>query len=361
MTKTPLVLYHRDQDGACAAWCVLQHYPDAECVSVQYREGPPPHELAEGRDVWVVDFSWPAEELQTLAEAAESLTVIDHHKTASEALRDFIGAHSPPLGKPTGTWWRWGTAGTGRSVFFDLARSGAGLTWDVLNPGEPRPWFVDYVEDAALGRWELPDSKAVSAYLGTLEGGPRRFNEIPPVPLTDERGRRLDISIVVGAGEAILRYQARLVRGICEQARMELLPEMPPHPDCPMCDGSGTHREEHEAWAIETMLCMCVWPPHTAPVPTVHSHVLASEIGNALASEPGVPFAVVVSEGPEETRYELRSVPCVRCHGKGNAGEAAPHIICGTCNGTGGVDVSEIAKPYGGGGHKHAAGFVVLK
>jgi len=71
-------------------------------------------------------------------------------------------------------------------------------------------------------------------------------------------------------------------------------------------------------------------------VPAVNSCVLPSELGHALAPEH--PFAAVwyeiVRDGEAQIRVSLRS-------------------------NKNGVDVSEVAKRYGGGGHKHAAGFTV--
>lgn len=65
------------------------------------------------------------------------------------------------------------------------------------------------------------------------------------------------------------------------------------------------------------------------PIWSVNSPILQSEIGHALASEHGLGDVYYEIEG--KRRHSLRSV--------------------------GEIDVSEIAKAYGGGGHKNAAGF----
>jgi len=68
-------------------------------------------------------------------------------------------------------------------------------------------------------------------------------------------------------------------------------------------------------------------------VPTVNSGVLQSEIGNQLCiSHPESKFAVVYVDVDGKRLYSLRSI--------------------------GDFDVSAIAKEFGGGGHKNAAGFV---
>lgn len=71
-------------------------------------------------------------------------------------------------------------------------------------------------------------------------------------------------------------------------------------------------------------------------VPVVNASLfMASELAGELAA--GEPFAAVYAESPDRIIYSLRS--------------RAPD----------GVDVSAIAKRWGGGGHKHAAGFSVRR
>lgn len=63
-------------------------------------------------------------------------------------------------------------------------------------------------------------------------------------------------------------------------------------------------------------------------------YAVASEVAGRLAE--GRPFGAYYYDAPEERRWGLRSTPD-------------------------GLDVSEIAKDYGGGGHKHASGFTVAR
>jgi len=68
----------------------------------------------------------------------------------------------------------------------------------------------------------------------------------------------------------------------------------------------------------------------------VNATMLVSEIGQELASRKDMPFGAVYFDTEDKRVYSLRS---------------ANH----------GIDVSEVAKSFGGGGHKHAAGFTVEK
>jgi oligoribonuclease NrnB/cAMP/cGMP phosphodiesterase (DHH superfamily) len=139
----PLVIYHAAcRDGFCAAWVAWKALgKDADFHAAYYGKEPPP---VAGRDVYMIDFSYPRDVLDQMAGAASSLVVLDHHKTAEEALR----------GAPYAQ--------------FDMERSGAGMAWDHFFPREPRPWIVDYVEDRDLWRHRLPNGPAINAYIGTL-------------------------------------------------------------------------------------------------------------------------------------------------------------------------------------------------
>ena len=73
------------------------------------------------------------------------MQVIDHHITAQEALKGLD------------------------YCVFDMEQSGATLTWQYFFPKKPIPSMLSYIEDRDLWRWKLPDSRAVSAWLGSHE------------------------------------------------------------------------------------------------------------------------------------------------------------------------------------------------
>lgn len=160
-----LVIYHNNcADGFCAAYVARQKYPNATFLPLDYNVEPP-YGPVEGKNVLVLDFSWPTRELnEALAVRAKSFRILDHHKSAQETL----------AGLPFAT--------------FDMNRSGAGLAWDYLfgknSPDDgqtvrdfgdgvicencsrlPRPWFVNYAEDYDLWKFELPESRAVNAFM----------------------------------------------------------------------------------------------------------------------------------------------------------------------------------------------------
>lgn len=76
----PLVLYHANcWDGFCAAWVARMALGDIEAVPVNYGTEPPD---VRGRNVYVLDFSYPRAVMRRLLGQAHFVTVLDHHKTA---------------------------------------------------------------------------------------------------------------------------------------------------------------------------------------------------------------------------------------------------------------------------------------
>lgn len=185
----PLVLYHDNcPDGFGARLAAWLHLGDgAEYRGVNYGQAPPSADDVMGRDVLILDFSYPRDVLEGLlhvvTEGNRRLRLFDHHKTAEADLAGFS----------------WAT--------FDMQRSGAGITWDVLHEGQPRPPLIDYIEDRDLWRWALPESREISVALWSL-------------PRTVEVWREYlwDVEPLERDGMAILRYQQSLVRQMATQA-----------------------------------------------------------------------------------------------------------------------------------------------
>lgn len=193
----PLVIYHGAcRDGFCAAWAVRRHFAAAAAVSLDFavtpdfhagNYGQPPPDTTD-RDVIMVDFSYPAETMQEIAEKCSSLLVLDHHKTAEAALSGF----SHPRAQ----------------VVFDMNRSGAGLAWDHFMPA-PRHWIVDYIEDRDLWRFKLPHSEEVNAYLSVIPFDFEAWSSAAEMSAAD----------VVYAGQVVHRKTQNYVAEVAKNAR----------------------------------------------------------------------------------------------------------------------------------------------
>jgi len=273
-------IYHADcMDGFTAAWVVKWHFPGAALVPARYGDLTPGTEIIGGKDVLIVDFSYPRQGLEDMRgyAGANSIIVLDHHKTAQAALSDLPPPTFP--GQP------------GIYAIFDMEKSGARLAWEFCRPehAAATPTLVDYVEDRDLWRWELPSSRQLNAALGTYPQDFRTWTD-----LSTRLGKWQQRQALIGEGTAVIRSQEHQLTQVMKAALRTMT--------------IGGH----------------VVPVVNAP------YFMASELGNELSQ--GVPFAATYFDAPDGRKFSLRSRPD-------------------------GVDVAEIAKLYGGGGHQHAAGF----
>lgn len=271
-----LVLYHANCfDGFCAAWVakgVLKG--EVEFVPVQYGQDPPEQAFDKDTRLYVLDFSYSRDVMFKLAALRhEAMVVLDHHKTAQEALCDLsieLASHN---------------CGDALSVTFDMNKSGGRLAWEhfyKLSNIRP-PWLVDYTEDRDLWRWKLAQSKEINA---ALRSYPQDF------ALWDEFARK-DALNFGAEGAAILRREKQIVDDHVRYAREIQM------------DGHN-------------ILC-------------VNATVMFSEIAGELAK--GRPFGACYFDRADGKRQ------------------------WSLCSRDEGVNVSEVAKLHGGGGHRNAAGF----
>lgn len=151
----PLVIYHaRCPDGFAAALAAWRLWGNAaQYLPLNHEQISDVAQLPaiDGRCITVLDFSLPAPLLQAMAARAARLVLIDHHRSAADALA--------------------GVTACGH-LFFDMTQSGAALAWAYFWPEEPQPALVAYVQDRDLWRWKLPDS---GAYLAALDMEPWDF------------------------------------------------------------------------------------------------------------------------------------------------------------------------------------------
>lgn len=192
MMKAPIVISHGHcVDGFTAAWIIqrallVRHPMPAEVIFAEYNDPAPD---VTGRDVYIVDFSYSRGDLERMHDQAERLVVLDHHATAATAL-----------------------AGLPYCVF-DKNESGAALAWRYMHGNSHVPDLVRYVRDYDLWRFELPDSKAVHAWIGT-----QFFN----FANWDEMSRELSLpelrSRIVYAGESVLASSERVIENHIEKA-----------------------------------------------------------------------------------------------------------------------------------------------
>lgn len=267
----PLCIYHGGcDDGFGAAWAVRKGLgAEVEFYPGVYQKDPPPHA---DRDVIFVDFSYKRPVLDAMARSANSVLILDHHKTAQEDLADI----PPPKD---------GQYAPGFHAIFDMERSGAALAWDFF-VGGARPDFIEYLQDRDLWRKQLPNGDEFTI---ALRSYPQDF-------LVWDKLVDNGVPALIAEGYAIQRYY---------RLRVEELKR------------SSYHAQ------LGGAKCRISNAPYFA----------ASEVAGELCE--GADFGACYFE-VERGRYQysLRS--------RGN------------------FDVSTIARQFGGGGHKNAAGFSTI-
>lgn len=142
------ILYHANcTDGAGAALAAyLKFGGTAEYIPVQY--GRPYPEMAPGSLVYLVDFSYPEQQLLEIADRAAQVVVIDHHKTAKDTLEHIKHPHL--------------------KVWFDMEQSGAVMTWKYFHHERAVPPLLQHIQDRDLWQFKLPGSKRIHRGLGMV-------------------------------------------------------------------------------------------------------------------------------------------------------------------------------------------------
>jgi hypothetical protein len=326
----PLIVFHSPcMDGAAAALAAWLKFGDeAEYRPAKYGDAAPADEECRGRDVYVLDFSYPRAELVRMRATCgieirptqqwdrERLVVLDHHISAQ---RDLAGL-------PFCT--------------FDMMKSGAALAWErfhtgpasthVYAKGSALPELFAYIQDRDLWQWKLPHSREISAALAARECAEDWRKLIPIWQSWQSRLNTIAIKeVLIAEGAAILRAQEQQVARAVATAE-----EVTLRVSRPLALPNDVHvREDYTVRAL-----------------AVSCPLLQSDIGEALALESArrgrdAVGVVYFRDGAvERWRVSLRSRSTSgSTRGMGCETEAP--------------DVSAIAKSHGGGGHVQAAGF----
>ena len=140
--------YHDDMDGKAAAFVVSivarTQRPagtDCEFIAMDYGKPFPAEAIADGEEVWIVDFSIEPAVMDELLAITEHVVWIDHHKTAIEKYYHY-------------TNWRPG------SVYRIGEDAGCVLTWRYCFPDKPLPRAIELVGDRDVWKWEFGQETA---------------------------------------------------------------------------------------------------------------------------------------------------------------------------------------------------------
>ncbi|CAG8784258.1 21095_t:CDS:2 [Cetraspora pellucida] len=190
-----------------------------------------------------------------------------------------------------------------KNYFFDMNKSGARLAWEFFWPDKEVPLLIRYIEDKDLWRFSLPKSREFSAFWVTI---PFQF-ELYDQYVKDESL----IEKAIESGTIILNYVQNRVSFIKDKDMFKRKMTVNI-----IDDDKKPQIKNYTVFVTNAPL----WQ---------------SDLGNSLANIDGSDFGMVFSYDGTLKRYNvsLRST-----------NEKA--------------DVSQVAKAFGGGGHRNASGFV---
>lgn len=186
-------------------------------------------------------------------------------------------------------------------IHLDIEKSGALLAWEYFHPGTSVPMLIQHIDDRDRWQFKIEGSKELHAALASYR--PWSFTK-----WDDGLGvlTPAGLETLKQEGTAILRAQDQNVQQMAKQARK--------------CVIHARHRD------YPVVL-------DTTPFPglAVNASLHQSEVGHELANQSGTYGLVWYLGADNKVRCSLRS--------------------------NGDYDVSAIAKSFGGGGHRNAAGF----
>lgn len=139
--KDIVIIYH-DQctDGFGAAYAAWKKFGDT-ATYLPLVVGATLPEGLNGKEIYIVDYSFDLPTLTSLRSQNQLVVVIDHHQSAHGAVTAFA------------------------ENIFDLEHSGAVLAWQYFHPETPVPRLLLYIEDQDLWKFSLTDHRAVGAAL----------------------------------------------------------------------------------------------------------------------------------------------------------------------------------------------------
>lgn len=310
----PLVIYHAScADGfgaAFAAWLKLGERDSieegAEYVPMRYGTVPDIESwhmqyAISQREVYILDFSFPRQTMDYLFSVAKRVVWLDHHKTAFEM------------------WCEDGERSlceqsNGRDeVILDNNKSGAMLAWEYFHPGTEVPLLIQHIDDRDRWQFKMEGTKELNAALWTAPWNFQQWKEL----------NESDLVPMYKAGKAILRAHNQNVQSVVKgSARTcSIVPALINSVDSYKAPWVWWNDPENgDTCGVNGLAANC--PPH-----------LQSDVGHELANQSGTFGLLWFVDKDGQCKCSLRS--------------------------NGDYDVSAIARTFGGGGHRNAAGFEV--
>lgn len=232
------VIYHAHcSDGFGAAWAFSKFFGNEVKYFPMSHGQQLPLDLG-GKILFILDFSFPKTVINSLFSKYKYIAILDHHKSAEAELGSMCYS------------------------YFDMNRSGAGITWDLLSDGEGRPKLISYIEDFDLWKLNIPDSLKINYLIYSMEENFKIWDEF-----ADKLENNSDLIKI--QAEAVYKQVSKMIEVVCRNSRL------------------------------------ITFEGYQVPISNCHS-MLRTEAGNILCK--GHPFAMLWSQDREgQFTYSLRS------------------------------------------------------
>jgi hypothetical protein len=297
MWKPDICIHHHPcDDGFAAAWVARHKWPDVAVKGTNYGLPFPQVDVA-GKHILIADFSYKPEVLRGVLEQAKSIVILDHHKTAEAELEPFaIKMSSRPKF----------AAADVDSVLQDFAeqtRPAIAARFDMQRSGASLTWEFCFPDEPPPLFIRLIEDRDLQR-LSLPESRP--FSLFLRSYTYDFEKWDWIVDLMSGSPETVLA-EGRAIERFYDRRLAEMIPTAILKP-------IGRWKD----------------------VPVAHApYAFASDLANGLLkAHPAAPFAAVVIDAYGARTYSLRSEDSRQ-------------------------DVSEVARSFGGGGHRNAAAFRV--
>ncbi len=286
------IVYHTCcPDGVSGLWCANKYQQFKNFEKIKMHAGKDPVFKTQNKKIIFIDVCPSINFLLEHSKLAETIKILDHHKSANDMylknkllLDNIINIE----------------------FIFDMDRSGCQIAWDYFFPNKNRSWFINYVGDRDLWKWELENSKEICSafdYLCVLDE-----NELSKIDNLSNYNFE-EIKNLISTGKIIYTYQSKLVEKEAEHSIQ------------------GTLRVGNKLYNVN--------------IGSI-TFSLVSDLGNALTKK-------ILNNGDK---------PDFGIVWNYNLLYDTWHISLRGHNTS--PDLSEIAKYFGGGGHAKASGFKVI-
>lgn len=146
-----IVIYHGlCYDGLTSAWIAWTKFKTYATYIAGFYGNPIPV-IESPSTIYLLDFSYSDDIIQSWLDAGNQVIILDHHESAIQSLTNLVERNKN---------------NKNFTPVLDNNRSGAGITWDWFNSDKSRPSIVKYVQDRDLWKFEYKNlSRFLYSYM----------------------------------------------------------------------------------------------------------------------------------------------------------------------------------------------------